>query len=116
MENVYSYAQFAIHNHTKTDDEMITLAHKSGDCLAFDGRNYEAQKMYQMVLEHREKVLGPEHPETFTTINNLGSDLDSQGKYEEAEAMYQQALKNNLWLVLPCQILTMFSTYISLKL
>ena len=38
-------------------------------------------------------MLGPEHPETLTSINNLGSVLDSQGKYEEAKAMYQQALE-----------------------
>jgi hypothetical protein len=35
-------------------------------------------------LEQRKKVLGPEHPDTMTSMNNLGSALGSQGKYEEA--------------------------------
>ena len=44
--------------------------------------------MYKMVLEHREKLLGPKHPDTLTSINNLGLILDQQGKYKEAEAMH----------------------------
>jgi tetratricopeptide (TPR) repeat protein len=37
-------------------------------------------------------VLGKEHPDTLTSMNNLAGVLDSQGKYEEAEAMYRQTL------------------------
>ena len=46
----------------------------------------EAQTMYQ-------KLLGKEHPDTLTSMNNLASVLDNQGKYEEAEEMYRQVLK-----------------------
>ena len=41
----------------------------------------------------REKVLGPEHPDTLGSIYNLSNVLNSQGKYEEAEAMHQRALQ-----------------------
>ena len=39
-----------------------------------------------------EKMLGKEHPNTLTSINNLAGVLSSQGKYEEAEEMHRQAL------------------------
>jgi hypothetical protein len=42
--------------------------------------------MHQRALEGREKVLGVEHPHTLTSVGNLGSVLESQGKYNEAEA------------------------------
>ncbi|KAL3426621.1 NB-ARC and TPR domain protein [Phlyctema vagabunda] len=53
----------------------------------------EAEKMYQQVLEGREKELGPEHPLTLQIINNLGFLYWVQDKLEEAEKMYQQAIE-----------------------
>jgi Tfp pilus assembly protein PilF len=38
-------------------------------------------------------VLGPEHPDTLTSVNNFGLMLRSMGKYEEAEAMHRRALE-----------------------
>jgi tetratricopeptide (TPR) repeat protein len=49
--------------------------------------------MYRRALAGSEKALGPEHPDTFTSITNLGLVLDDQGKHEEAEAMHRQALQ-----------------------
>ena len=40
-------------------------------------------------------MLGPKHPHTLSSINNLASVLDSQGKYEEAEVMHRRALKGS---------------------
>jgi Tfp pilus assembly protein PilF len=37
-------------------------------------------------------VLGREHRNTLTSVNNLGLVLESQGKYDEAEAMHRRAL------------------------
>ena len=51
--------------------------------------------MHRRDLEGSEKVLGPEHPSTLTSISNLGSVLSSQGKYEEAEAMHRRALEGD---------------------
>jgi hypothetical protein len=45
------------------------------------------------VLELREKVLGPEHPKTLTTMNNLAVVLRGQGKYEAAKEMHRRALE-----------------------
>lgn len=44
------------------------------------------------VLEDREKVLGPDHPDTLTGIDNLAKVLQCQGMYEEAEVMNRRAL------------------------
>ena len=40
----------------------------------------------------RQKVLGPEHLDTLTNMNNLALVLSEQGKYMEAEQMHQQEL------------------------
>ncbi len=37
-------------------------------------------------------MLGKEHPNTLTSINNLAGVLSSQGKYKEAEEMHKQVL------------------------
>jgi hypothetical protein len=38
-------------------------------------------------------VLGKEHPDTLTSMNNLAGILRDQGKYEQAEEMLRQALR-----------------------
>ena len=38
-------------------------------------------------------MLGPEHPSTLTSMNNLAQVLYSQGKYEAAEEMQRRALE-----------------------
>ena len=40
----------------------------------------------------REKGLGPEHPDTASTLNNLAVLYHDQGKYEEAESLHQRTL------------------------
>jgi len=40
-------------------------------------------------------VLGLEHPDTLTSVSQLGTVLSRQGKYEEAEAMHRQDLKGS---------------------
>ena len=54
------------------------------------GRYEEAETMHRRAFKGKEKVLGPEHPDTLASVNNLGSVLESQGKYEEAEALRRQ--------------------------
>ncbi|KAJ6042987.1 FabD/lysophospholipase-like protein [Penicillium canescens] len=90
-----SHAQYAVGgDEKKCNKEEVNLAEKCGDCLYYDGRYREAETVSQMVLASREKVLGLEHPDTLSSISNLGSVLVSQGKYEEAEAMHRRALQD----------------------
>ncbi|KAF1937469.1 hypothetical protein EJ02DRAFT_505995 [Clathrospora elynae] len=50
------------------------------------------QLMNRKTLARKERVLGPEHPDTLTSMSNLAGVLDSQSKYEEAELMNRQTL------------------------
>uniref|UniRef100_L7J7P1 Kinesin light chain n=1 Tax=Pyricularia oryzae (strain P131) TaxID=1143193 RepID=L7J7P1_PYRO1 len=50
----------------------------------------EAEQMHRETLALRKKVLGPENPSTLNSMNNLASVLKNQGKYEEAEHLYQR--------------------------
>lgn len=58
-----------------------------------EGNYAEALKLAQQGLAIRERILGPEHIETSTFINNLAAMLDSTGNYREAEKYYQRAVR-----------------------
>ncbi|OJJ80604.1 uncharacterized protein ASPGLDRAFT_38966 [Aspergillus glaucus CBS 516.65] len=75
-----SHAQFAVMDHDSAGDEMIDLAEKCAKCLEYDGRFREAETMHHKVFEYYEKVLRPEHPSTFGSVNNLALVLERQGK------------------------------------
>jgi tetratricopeptide (TPR) repeat protein len=51
-----------------------------------------AETLYRRALEGYEKALGPEHPDTLDTVNNLGLLLSDKGDYDGAEALYRRAL------------------------
>jgi len=52
-----------------------------------------AEKMYRRALQGYEQALGPEHPTTLMTVNNLGILYADQAKLDQAEAMYRRALQ-----------------------
>ena len=64
-----------------------------GYYLYYQGRYEEAEPLYKRALEIRERVLGPDHPDTATSLNNLAILYDNQGRYEEAEPLYKRALE-----------------------
>ncbi|KAJ5504600.1 Tetratricopeptide-like helical [Penicillium fimorum] len=72
--------------------EYVGLSSRVGRSLQSDGRYNEAKVIFFDCLKVREKALGPEDPDTLTSVSNLGSVLEQQGKYEEAEAMHRRAL------------------------
>lgn len=49
-----------------------------GFLLGSPGKHEEAVQMHRKTLALRQKVLGPESPSTFNSINNLASVLDRQ--------------------------------------
>jgi Tfp pilus assembly protein PilF len=72
------------------DDEQLriyNIANRCGLYLYLRGDYGEAEAMLRRALEGRATVLGQEHPDTLTSVNNLGLVLSRQGKYEEAEEM-----------------------------
>lgn len=57
-----------------------------------DGRFAEGAILVSRELAIRRSVLGLEHPEVATTMNNLAALLAAQGKLSDAEELYNQAL------------------------
>jgi hypothetical protein len=52
----------------------------------------EALALQQQVLDGRTRVLGPDHPDTLGTANNLADTLRMMGRLPEALALQQQVL------------------------
>jgi tetratricopeptide (TPR) repeat protein/CHAT domain-containing protein len=57
------------------------------------GKYDDAMQIATTVLNVRQRVLGPEHRETATSLNNLAAVYDRKGNNAEAESLYRQALK-----------------------
>jgi non-specific serine/threonine protein kinase/serine/threonine-protein kinase len=51
--------------------------------------------LQESALATRRRVLGEEHPDTFTSINNMGFLLRAQGKLDQAEPYYREALEKS---------------------
>jgi CHAT domain-containing protein len=56
------------------------------------GAYAKAEPLYQRALAIIEKALGPEHPDTAVSLNNLAFLYDEIGAYGKAEPLYQRAL------------------------
>ena len=58
------------------------------------GRYAEAEPLFERALGIDEKVLGPEHPDVATDLNNLALLYDHQGKYADADPLFHRAFDN----------------------
>ncbi|NES21187.1 MAG: CHAT domain-containing protein [Symploca sp. SIO3E6] len=58
-----------------------------------EGKYSEAIPLAEKALAIRQRILGQEHPDVATSLNNLAALYESQGRYEEAEPLYRQALE-----------------------
>jgi tetratricopeptide (TPR) repeat protein len=56
------------------------------------GRYNEAKPLYARSLSIREQQLGPDHPDTAISLNNLAGLYKSMGRYNEAEPLYLRTL------------------------
>jgi tetratricopeptide (TPR) repeat protein len=84
-------------SHTTEDEEGLE---KQADCainagwyLHQMGEYASAEEFLRLSLDVREKMLGQEHPDTLTSVSQLGSVLESQGKYDAAEVLHRRALE-----------------------
>jgi tetratricopeptide (TPR) repeat protein len=62
------------------------------DFYRHQGRYDEAEELYKRTLTSREEKLGPTHPDTLGTVQNLATVLADKGRYDEAEKLYKRAL------------------------
>ncbi len=56
------------------------------------GKYEQAEPLYQRALAIREQQVGPQHPDTASSLNNLAGLYANQGKYEQAEPLLKRAL------------------------
>ena len=52
-----------------------------------------AEELYRRALEGRERILGPEHPDTLTSVYNLARLREKQGDLVEAEVLFRRELQ-----------------------
>jgi tetratricopeptide (TPR) repeat protein len=52
----------------------------------------QARPLHEQALAIREKTLGPEHPDTATSLNNLALVLKDEGDFAGARPLYERAL------------------------
>jgi tetratricopeptide (TPR) repeat protein len=68
------------------------LLHSAGDFLIQLGQYELSEKVTLTSLDTRQRLLGPEHPNSLHTMNQHAMILQMRGNYEEAEEVYQHLL------------------------
>jgi tetratricopeptide (TPR) repeat protein len=56
------------------------------------GDHTDARPLFERALAIREEVLGPDHPDTATSLSNLANLLDDQGNHAAARSLCERAL------------------------
>jgi len=56
-------------------------------------RHVEAEELNVQVMETRKRVLGPEHPDTLSSMANLASTFGNKGRWDEAEELFVQVIE-----------------------
>jgi tetratricopeptide (TPR) repeat protein/transcriptional regulator with XRE-family HTH domain len=77
-----------------TGDERLAaeLCTAAGRALGHTGDLGAARPWHERALATWERVLGPDHPDTAESLNNLGALLSSQGELAAARPLYERAL------------------------
>jgi len=74
--------------------ELPRLLNKAGLFLLGSGDAAGALPLFRRALESRERLLGPEHPDTLTSVNNLAHCLNALGDAAGALPLYRRALES----------------------
>jgi tetratricopeptide (TPR) repeat protein len=69
------------------------LIWKCAITLHHDGRYSEAEKLLVQVIETRKTKLGADHPDTLTSMANLGVTYSMQGRQDKAEPLKRQVME-----------------------
>jgi tetratricopeptide (TPR) repeat protein len=81
-----------IDEYTLTFSEAARLLNQTGYYLVEHAQYEQAESLYQRALAIREQALGPNHPDTAVSLNNLAGLYDSQGNYKQAKPLFERAL------------------------
>jgi non-specific serine/threonine protein kinase/serine/threonine-protein kinase len=77
---------------TKDPELQAQMMHVMGDVYENLGLDPRAQSLQQRSLEIRQRVLGPEHPDTVASMVSLAVVLADEGRSADAEKLYRDAL------------------------
>ncbi len=75
-----------------TNLKRAALLHRAGSYFHGRGAYSQARPLFERALAIREKALGPEHPDTAASLNNLAGLLQAQGDLEGARPLFERAL------------------------
>jgi len=76
----------------KDPELQAQMLHVMGDVYDNLGLYPRAQLLQRQSMEIRQRVLGPEHPDTLNSMSDLALVLDHEGHYAEAEKLEREAL------------------------
>ena len=76
-------------------DRTASLLNLAGNFLLGSGDAAAALPLYRRSLESRERMLGKEHPQTLTRVNNLAECLQALGDTAAALPLYRRALESS---------------------
>jgi len=77
---------------TKDPELQAQMMHVMGTVYIGLGLYPRAQLLLQQAVEIRQRVLGPEHPDTLKSMNNLAIVLWHEGHYADAEKLHRETL------------------------
>ncbi|KAJ5901450.1 hypothetical protein N7495_001978 [Penicillium taxi] len=86
--------------------EVTTIYHEV-DCQKTpyttiqNGRWKEAEELEVQVMDTRKRVLGPEHPDTLTSMKNLALTYWTQRRWKEAEELEVQVMETSKRVLVP---------------
>ena len=83
-----------LRDQTTSEEQRLDITNSMADMHSQSGRYEEAEELYRECLEKRKRVLGPDHPDTLMTMNNLALNYYDQEKYTEAEELYRECLES----------------------
>jgi hypothetical protein len=63
------------------------------------GDHAGAKKLEEQVLEQSKRILGADHPDTLTSMNNLASTLGAMGDHASAKKLEEQVLEQRTWIL-----------------
>ena len=84
---------FALQAFDNYEPKASWLAGSAATCMQNLGDYAGADSLFRRALEARERVLGPEHPDTLNSVNNLASLLLRKGDYAGADPLVRRALE-----------------------
>ena len=74
-------------------DGLVSWMSQFANTFRVAARTILLTPLWQETLAICQRVLGEEHPSTATSYNNVASNLNAQGRYEEAEPLYRKGLE-----------------------